>query len=87
MKVVVYGPGCAKCRELENRVRAALESLSLDEDVEKVSEIDQIIAAGVMITPALGLNGELAVVGRLPSIPELAKIISSKAANEAGSDG
>lgn len=85
MKVVVYGTGCAKCKELELRTKAALGNLSLDCEVEKVTELNKIIEAGVMMTPALGIDGQIVLTGRLPSIPELTKIIDSGAERSEGS--
>ncbi len=79
MKIIVYGPGCARCRELENRVKAALESLSLDCVVEKVTGVEKMVEAGVMMTPALEIDGRLVLAGRLPAQAELAKIIAGQA--------
>ena len=75
MKIEVLGTGCPRCVSLEANVHKALEGLSLQADVEKVTEIAQIISRGVMSTPALVIDGKLVLQGRSPTVDQLKKII------------
>ena len=85
MKIQVFGTGCPKCKELENRVRAAAAALSIPADIVKVTDVKAIMAAGVMMTPAVGIDGKIVTTGKLPSIPELSSIITTHLAKmEAG---
>ena len=77
MKIQVLGTGCAKCSELTKRTEAALKQLSIEAPVEKVSDIREIMAFGVMSTPALVVDGKVRFAGRVPNVDELAKIIAS----------
>lgn len=75
MKIQVLGPGCTKCEELAKRTEAIVQELGLDEKIEKVTDIAQIMEFGVMLTPALAIDGEVKVSGRLPSNDEIVKIL------------
>lgn len=75
MKIEVYGPGCANCERLERNARAALASLGVEADLSKVADIVAIAGAGVMRTPALGVDGRLVLQGRVPSPEELAALL------------
>jgi small redox-active disulfide protein 2 len=75
-KLQVLGPGCAKCVELAKRTEAAAKALGGDFEVEKVSELSKIMAFGVMMTPALVVDGEVKVVGQVPSVEEIKKMIA-----------
>ena len=74
-KVQILGPGCPKCMELAKRTEAAAQSLGGDYEVEKVSELSKIMAFGILSTPALVVDGEVKVVGQVPSVEEIKKII------------
>jgi small redox-active disulfide protein 2 len=75
-KLQILGPGCPKCTELAKRTEAAARALGGDFEVEKVSELNRIMAFGIFTTPALVVDGEVKVVGRVPSVDEIKKIIS-----------
>ena len=75
-KLQVLGPGCPKCVELAKRTEAAAQALGGDFEVEKVSELSKIMSFGVFTTPALVVDGEVKVVGQVPSVEEIKKIIS-----------
>lgn len=77
-KIEVLGTGCAKCNKLEETARKAADELGVEYEVLKVKEIDEIMNYGVMITPALVVNGEVKVAGKVPSIEELKKMIGGK---------
>ena len=74
-KIQVLGPGCPKCTELAKRTEAAAKALGGDYEVEKVSELSQIMSFGVFMTPALVVDGEVKVVGQVPSVDEIKKMI------------
>ncbi len=75
MKIEILGTGCAKCIKLEEITRKAVAELEIDAEITKVKEIKDIMNYGVMITPALVVNGEVKFVGKVPSIDEIKKII------------
>ncbi len=74
-KVQVLGPGCPKCTELAKRTEAAAKALGGDYEVEKVSELSKIMSFGVFMTPALVVDGTVKVVGQVPSVDEIKKLI------------
>ena len=74
-KLQILGPGCPKCLELGKRTETAAAALGGDFEVEKVSALDKIMAFGIFTTPALVVDGEVKVVGRVPSVEEIKKII------------
>ncbi len=71
MKIQVLGTGCAKCRLLAEQTERAVRELGLEAEIEKVTEINEILDFGVMMTPALVVDGEVKVVGKVPQIDEL----------------
>ena len=75
MKIEVLGTGCAKCNQLEKDVYNALAELDIAADVTKVKDISKIMAYKVMVTPALVIDGEVKIAGRLPRKEELHKYI------------
>ncbi|OUO93366.1 hypothetical protein B5F39_08615 [Cloacibacillus sp. An23] len=78
--VKVLGAGCARCRELDAAVRSVLEELGSAAVVEHVTDFPSIAAYGVMSTPALVINGKVAVCGRVPDRSELKKILADLSA-------
>lgn len=71
MDIKVLGMGCARCRDLEQRVRKALAETGLAAEVEKVEDIQKIMTYRVMATPGLVLNGTVKSAGRLPSVEDI----------------
>jgi small redox-active disulfide protein 2 len=76
MKIEVLGTGCPKCMSMEQNVRKALAELALQADVEKVTDIQQIIMRGVMSTPALVINGKVVLQGKNPTVEQLRHLIT-----------
>ncbi len=76
MKIQVLGTGCPKCKKLEEMARKAADELNLDYSIEKVSRINDIMAMGVMSTPALAVDGKVVIAGRLPGETELKEMLS-----------
>lgn len=75
-KIQILGVGCPKCKKLAENAEAAIEELGADYEVEKVTQINEIMAFGVMITPAIAIDGEVAVVGKVSSVEEIKKMLS-----------
>lgn len=75
MKIQVLGTGCQKCEKLAESAEAAAVALGIDFELEKISDINQIMAFGVMLTPALAIDGEVKVVGKVPSTDEIKKLL------------
>jgi small redox-active disulfide protein 2 len=71
----ILGTGCPKCQKLREQTEAAAQSLGLEYRVEKVTELQQIMAYGVMQTPALVADGRVLVAGKVPSVDEIAKLL------------
>ena len=82
MDVRVFGPGCANCKRLEQHTREALAKLGQPADVTKVEQLGEITDAGVMRTPALGIDGRIVLEGRVPDVPELTTIITTVLAQQ-----
>ncbi len=72
----VLGPGCAKCTKLKEQAEAAVEELGIEATVEKIEDINVITGFGVMMTPALVIDGEVKVVGKVPSVEEIKKLLA-----------
>ena len=71
MKVQVLGTGCPKCRKVAELAEAAVEELGIEAEVVKVTDINEIMNFGVMMTPALAVDGEVKVSGKVPSLDEV----------------
>ena len=76
MKIEILGTGCPKCKKLFENAQEAVKILGAAADVVKVEDIQQIMNAGVMITPALAVDGEVKSAGKVLSADEIKKIIS-----------
>jgi len=75
MVIKVLGSGCANCKKLEANVREALKQLGIDATIEKVEDFKDIMAYGVMRTPALVVDEQVKVMGRVPSIEGIKKYL------------
>jgi small redox-active disulfide protein 2 len=75
MKIEVLGTGCPKCMSVEQNVKKALAELAVEADVEKVTDIQQIIQKGVLSTPALVIDGKLVLQGKSPTVEQLKELI------------
>jgi small redox-active disulfide protein 2 len=75
-KLQILGTGCAKCKNLAAAAEQAAQSLGLEYEVEKVTELNRIMSFGVMMTPALVVDGKVKVAGRVPSVEDLKKLIA-----------
>ncbi|SHK00868.1 small redox-active disulfide protein 2 [Anaerobranca californiensis DSM 14826] len=75
MVIKVLGSGCLKCNKLEEAARKAVEELGIDAKIEKVQDFKDIMAYGVMQTPALVVNEQVKVMGKVPSVEEIKKLL------------
>lgn len=80
MLIQVLGSGCTRCKNLYETARKAVQELGVDAVVEKVEDIDTIMAFQILMTPGLVINGEVKAAGRVPSIEEVKKLIAANAA-------
>lgn len=76
MIIKVLGTGCTKCQKLEEVTKRAVAELGLDATVEKVTEFADIVSYGVMSTPALVIDGEVRLAGRVPSLDDLKVLLA-----------
>lgn len=77
MKTIqILGTGCAKCNKLAEAAKEAADELGLDYEVEKVTDMMRFADFGVMITPAMAVDGEVKVAGRVPKIDELKQMLA-----------
>lgn len=78
MKIQILGPGCAKCTKLAETAVTAAKELGIEYELEKISDINQIMGFGVMMTPGLVVDGEVKSVGKVPSLIEVKNMLSNK---------
>lgn len=76
MNIKILGSGCPSCKKLEANTKKAVADLGIDALVEKVEDIEKIMAYGVMSTPALVVDEEVKIMGRVPSPKEIAEQLS-----------
>ncbi|MHC4271545.1 MAG: thioredoxin family protein [Planctomycetota bacterium] len=75
IKLQILGTGCPKCKKLAENTEAAAEALGVEYKIEKVTDINEIMKFGVMMTPALAIDGEIKVVGKIISVEEIKNLI------------
>jgi len=71
MKIQILGTGCPKCKQLLTNAREAADALGLDYELVKVDQINDILNFGVMMTPALAVDGEVKCVGKVPAVADI----------------
>jgi small redox-active disulfide protein 2 len=75
-KIQILGTGCPKCRTLAAVAEQAAKDAGVEYTLEKVTNINDIMSFGVMFTPALVVDGEVKLAGRVPSLDEVKKLLS-----------
>jgi len=75
-KIQILGTGCPKCKKLAENAETAARDLGLECHVEKVTQINEIMTFGVMMTPALAIDGKVTVVGKVVSVDEIKQMLS-----------
>jgi small redox-active disulfide protein 2 len=75
MKIQVLGTGCRKCNQLYENTQQAVAESGVDATVEKVTDLNDIMAFGVMVTPALAIDGQVKVSGKVPTAEAIKEMI------------
>lgn len=75
-KIEILGTGCAKCKRLYANAEQAVKELKITAEIVKVDDIAEIVGRGVMLPPALSVNGEVRAEGRIPDVNEIKKMLS-----------
>lgn len=75
-KVQILGTGCPKCKKLAENAEIAAKTLGIEYEIEKVTDINEIMTFGVMMTPALAVDGQVKIAGKVPSPEDIEKMIS-----------
>lgn len=78
MKIQVLGPGCDRCHTLSRNAAEAAASLGLDAEVEQVDDVREIVRRGVMATPALVVDDEVVVTGRVPAADHVRELLAAR---------
>jgi len=76
IKIEILGTGCAKCKRLFANAEQAVKELKITAEIVKVDDIAEIVNRGVMLPPALSINGEVRAEGRIPDVNEIRKILT-----------
>lgn len=79
MEIKVLGAGCVSCKKLHETVQDAVKELNVDANILYITDMEQIMQAGIMSTPALMVNGKVKSMGRVPKLKEIKQIISDEA--------
>lgn len=75
-KIQILGTGCPKCKKLAETAEAAAKEMGIEYELVKVTDISEILGYGVMMTPALAVEGEVKVAGKIPSVEEIRKMLA-----------
>jgi small redox-active disulfide protein 2 len=73
-KIQILGTGCPKCKKLAEAAEQAAKELGIEYEMEKVTKISDIMKFGVMVTPALVVDGKVKVAGKVPTVEEIKKL-------------
>ena len=75
-KIHILGTGCPKCRQLAANAESAAKELGVEVELEKVTDINEIMTFGVMLTPALVVDGQVKAVGKVPSVEDIKAMLA-----------
>lgn len=75
IKIQVLGTGCPKCRKMAEVAESAALEMGIEYELQKVTDLNQIMSFGVMMTPALAVDGVVKVAGKVPSMDEIKKML------------
>lgn len=78
-KIEVLGPNCSKCDKTFDKVKQVLDELKLEAELTKITDVFEIIDRGVNVTPALIIDGEIKLQGKVPTVEEIGKLLTGKA--------
>jgi len=77
MKIQILGTGCPKCKKLAEAAESAAKEMGINYEISKVTDISEIMGFGVMMTPALVVDGDVKCVGKVPSLNEIKQMLNS----------
>lgn len=83
-KLQILGQGCPKCKKLAQNTETAAKNLGIEYTLEKVTDINDIMKFGVMMTPALAVDGQVKVIGKVPDVEKLKEVLSKLGTDEVG---
>jgi small redox-active disulfide protein 2 len=75
-KIQILGTGCGKCKKLAETAEKAANELGIEYELEKVTQINEIMKFNIMALPALTVDGEVKIAGRVPSVEDIKKIFT-----------
>ena len=75
-KIQILGTGCPKCKKLAESAETAAKDLGIEYTLEKITDINEIMKFGVMITPALAVDGQVKLAGKVPSVEEVKNLLT-----------
>ncbi len=87
MKLQILGTGCTKCKALTQATEQAAQALGLPYELEKVTDLKEIMSFGVMLTPALVVDGKVRLAGKVPSADEIQKLLAKRVASKPDPSG
>lgn len=74
-KIQILGTGCPKCKKLAEFAEQTAKELGIEYEIEKVTKINDIMKFGVMVTPALAVDGQVKIAGKIPSVEQLKEML------------
>ena len=74
-RLQILGTGCPKCKKLAENAEAAAKELSVEYEIEKIADIKRIMEFGVMMTPALAVDGEVKIAGKVASVEDVKSLL------------
>lgn len=80
-KIQILGTGCSRCRDLTANAEKAVQELGIQAEVEKVTEIQDIISFHILMTPGLVIDGQVKAAGRIPSVDEIKQMLVAAGGN------
>lgn len=78
MKIKIYGSGCPRCKQTEKVFKKAVEELQIEADVEKITDMMEIMNSGIVSTPGVSIDDEVVLTGKIPKIEEAKELIKKK---------
>lgn len=75
VKIEIFGTGCPKCKALEKSTREAVGQLGIEAEITKVETLDEIVSRGILMTPAIAIDGEVRSSGRVLSAADIQKLL------------
>ncbi len=75
MKIQVLGTGCPKCKKTAEAAEAAVNELGIEAEIVKVTDLNEIMKFGVMLTPALAVDSEVKIVGKVPTVEQVKEML------------